>query len=78
MLHKPDQELHIVGPSRRKQDTAALGHEFVSFLRKAGADLVHKADNIYVRPEAQERTGDKEHPTTASTATNEPAAGGSI
>ena len=79
MLHKPDQELHIVGPSRGKKQTSALGHELVSFLRKAGADLVQgEADNIYVRPNSEERNGDREHPTTASTVTNEPAAGGSI
>jgi len=55
MLHKPDQELHIVGPLRRKEDTSALGYEFLSFLRKAGAHLVQGgADNVYVRLEPRE------------------------
>ena len=79
MLHKPDQELHIVGPSRRKEDTSALGHEFLAFLRKAGVQLTQgEADNVYVRPSLNGKNGKKEHPTTASTATNEPAAGGPI
>jgi hypothetical protein len=56
MLRKPDQDLHIVGPSRRKEDTSAFGLEFVAFLRKAGARLIQgEADNLYVRQESEEK-----------------------
>lgn len=73
------QELHIVGPSRRKEDTSALGHEFVSFLRKAGAQLAQgESDNSYVRPNSDEQNKGKEPPTSAWTPTNKPSAGGSI
>ena len=50
MLRKPDQDLLIVGPSRRKEDTSSLGFEFVAFLRKSGARLKQGAnDNVFVR-----------------------------
>jgi len=36
---KPDQELFIVGPSGRKQDTEDFALSLVEFFRSAGADL---------------------------------------
>ena len=50
MLRKPDQDVYIVGPSRRKEDTAALGRDFLSFLREIGAArLQGESDSVYVR-----------------------------
>jgi hypothetical protein len=50
MLRKPNQDLLIVGPARRKEDTSSLGFEFVAFLRKSGARLKQGAnDNVFVR-----------------------------
>jgi hypothetical protein len=50
MLRKPDQDVYIVGPSRRKEDTATLGIEFVSFLSCVGVLLIPgENDNVYVR-----------------------------
>jgi len=37
---KPDQDVYIVGPSRRKEDTGALGLSFIAFIRDAGVTLV--------------------------------------
>jgi hypothetical protein len=37
---KPDQDIYIVGPSRRWEDTDAFGRSFVGFLCAAGAVLV--------------------------------------
>jgi hypothetical protein len=36
---KPDQDISIVGPARRKEITEAFGLSFVTFLRAAGAQL---------------------------------------
>ena len=56
MLAKPDQDLHIVGPSTRKQETSDFGLKFVAFLREAGARLTRgEADNVYVRPNSEEK-----------------------
>lgn len=50
MLSKPDQDVYIVGPARRKEDTAILGMNFVSFLCGVGACLRSgEGDNVYVR-----------------------------
>jgi len=50
MLRKPDQDVYIVGPSRRKEDTASLGTDFVSFLSGVGVLLIRgEGDNVYVR-----------------------------
>ena len=47
---KPDQDIYVVGPSRRKQKTEAFGLAFVDFLRCAGADLVRgEDDHTFVR-----------------------------
>jgi len=47
---KPDQYPTIVGPSRRKEATKALGLVFVDFLRSAGVPLVRgKGDACFVR-----------------------------
>jgi hypothetical protein len=43
---KQDQEIYVVGPSRRWEDTDAFGRSFVDFLRAAGAILV-KSDNVF-------------------------------
>ncbi len=54
---KPDQDIYIVGPCRRKEDTAALGHSFVDFLRQAGASLVRGEDECsFVRKGADTET----------------------
>lgn len=51
-LPKPDQDIYLVGPSRSKEDTSALGLEFVEFLRKAGAHLRKgEGQNVFVRQE---------------------------
>jgi hypothetical protein len=39
-LRKPDQDVLIVGPARRKEDTEAFGLTFVHFLQEAGVDLI--------------------------------------
>ena len=39
-LRKPDQDPCIIGPSRRKEETAALGLGIVAFLQSAGVTLV--------------------------------------
>jgi hypothetical protein len=50
MLRKPDQDVYIVGPSRPKEDTAALGEDFLSFLRAIGSTLLQgDTDSLYVR-----------------------------
>jgi hypothetical protein len=36
---KPDQDIYIVSPARRKKNTETLGLSFVAFLRAAGAQL---------------------------------------
>lgn len=41
---KPDQDIYIVGPSRRRVDTEAFGLALVEFLRETGADLVPGKD----------------------------------
>lgn len=49
---KPDQDLYIVGPSGKREDTAALGLELIAFLNRAGATLLRVADeNKFVRKE---------------------------
>jgi hypothetical protein len=48
---KPDQDIYIVGPDRRKEDTEAFGLSLVDFLRNAGALLAQGEDNCsFVRP----------------------------
>jgi len=50
MLRKPDQDVYIVGPSRPKEDTAALGEDFLSFLRAIGSTLLRgDTDSVYIR-----------------------------
>lgn len=50
MLRKPEQDLYIVGPSRRKEDTVPFGMEFVSFLSSVGAFLIRgEGENVYIR-----------------------------
>ncbi|MBK1790039.1 hypothetical protein [Persicirhabdus sediminis] len=50
MLRKPDQDVYIVGPSRPKEDTAALGEDFLAFLRATGSTLLQgDTDSIYIR-----------------------------
>lgn len=39
-----DQEVHIVGPSGKKEITAALGDSLVLFLNKAGTKLIPSDD----------------------------------
>jgi len=52
-FRKPDQDVHIVGPSRRKDLTTAFGHSVLEFLRQAGADLVPGEDEFtFVRKAA--------------------------
>ncbi len=47
---KPAQDIYIVGPSRRKEDTATLGMEFVSFLNGVGVHLMRgEGNNVYFR-----------------------------
>ena len=47
---KPDQDVYIVGPSLKKERTAAFGQEVLRFLRDAGAVLVREKDDCtYVR-----------------------------
>jgi hypothetical protein len=49
-LPKPDQEVYVVGPRRRKKITEAFGLSFVEFLRAAGVILVPgEKDNCFVR-----------------------------
>jgi len=42
---KPDQDVYVVGPSRRKQKTEAFGLALVGFLRRAGAAFVRGEDD---------------------------------
>jgi hypothetical protein len=50
MLRKPDQEVYVVGPERRKKTTEAFGLSFVEFLRAAGVMLVPgEKENCFVR-----------------------------
>jgi hypothetical protein len=47
---KPDQDLHIVGPSSQKERAEELGLSLVAFLRDAGADLIQGTTaNCFVR-----------------------------
>lgn len=47
---KPDQDVYIVGPSRKKEDTSNFGYSFIDFLRKSGVSLVEGKDEfIFVR-----------------------------
>ena len=47
---KPDQELYIVGPSRRKDLTTNFGLSVVALLRQAGASLEQSDDEcLFVR-----------------------------
>jgi len=39
-----DQNIYIVGPSRRQEVTASFGHKFVEFVRQAGTSLVPGED----------------------------------
>jgi hypothetical protein len=60
-VHKPDQDVYSVGPSRRKKTTAAFGLAFVEFLCRAGATLVRRdGDCTFVR--AAGGTGEQEEP----------------
>ena len=43
--HKPDQDIYIVGPPRRKAITEKFGLAFVAFIRAAGAPLVQGETN---------------------------------
>ena len=53
MLRKPDQEVYVVGPDRRKKVTEAFGLSFVEFLRAAGVILVPgEKDDCFVRSES--------------------------
>jgi hypothetical protein len=44
-LRKPDQEVYIVGPTGKKENTAAFGRSFVDYLRESGASLVAGDDD---------------------------------
>ena len=47
---KPDQEVYIVGPERRKKITEKFGLDFAEFLRESGAQLVRNdKDNGFDR-----------------------------
>lgn len=47
---KADQNVYVVGPSRRKEDTRSLGLSFVAFLCSAGLTLVEdEKENCFVR-----------------------------
>ena len=46
---KAGQGLYVVGPSRSKGQTAALGMSFVDFLRASSADLILASDTCFVR-----------------------------
>ena len=64
MLRKPDQDVYIVGPSRRKEDTATLGTEFVSFLSCVGVLLIPgENDNIYVREASRTKNIQQDAPS---------------
>lgn len=57
---RPDQDVHVVGPSARKEATARFGLEFVALLRQAGAPLVKgKDDCTFIRcaGKAEPQTG---------------------
>ena len=48
--HYPDQDVHRVGPTGRKNEIAAFGHLLLDFLRKAGANLMQgENDCTFVR-----------------------------
>ncbi len=54
-LRKPEQDIHIIGPSGPKAKTEALGLALVAFLRAAGADLVDgPTPDGFVRRQAAE------------------------
>jgi hypothetical protein len=42
---KPDQDVYIVGPSGKREETAAFGLRFVEFLRESGVPLVLGMDD---------------------------------
>jgi hypothetical protein len=74
MLRKPNQDLLIVGPARRKEDTSSLGLEFVAFLLKSGARLTEGSnDSVFVRELSKENKKAENHPTKPSNSTSEPA-----
>lgn len=57
---RPEQDVYTVGPSRRRDDTAAFGNQFVGFLRRAGVALSQIDRNSF---EVNGNT--KAHPTSA-------------
>jgi hypothetical protein len=57
MLPKPDQDVYIVGPEGRREKTATLGMEFITFLREVGVTLAPgKDNNVYVREISNEKS----------------------
>ncbi|MFN0125626.1 MAG: hypothetical protein ACKV19_02940 [Verrucomicrobiales bacterium] len=49
-VRKPNRSLHVVGPARPQEVTAAFAMEFVHFLQNAGARLTQSpSENAFVR-----------------------------
>ncbi|HAH20586.1 MAG: hypothetical protein A2Y00_01085 [Omnitrophica WOR_2 bacterium GWF2_43_52] len=42
---KPGQDIHAIGPARRREETEAFGLLFVDFLRSSGVELVQGEKN---------------------------------
>jgi hypothetical protein len=51
-LFKPGQDIYVIGPSRRKQETEVFALAFVDFLRRANLPLTREGDARFVRSEA--------------------------
>ncbi len=51
----PDQELYLIGPPGKKEDTTAFGHSLLDLLRKSGVSLIPSEDECHfqrmVRPD---------------------------
>ncbi|MHC4911379.1 MAG: hypothetical protein ACYTE5_00025 [Planctomycetota bacterium] len=56
---KPDQDVYIVGPHRRKEDAVAFGRSLLDFLRQAGASLVKGQDECSFVRKAPDTETDK-------------------
>ena len=68
---KPEQDVYIVGPTRRKKDTASFGMEFVGFLRQAGAALEQGEDDCTFTRTTEGTNRNGETPANPSTHSDE-------
>lgn len=65
MLSKPNPDVHIIGPGRSKELTAAFGREFLTFLECSGVILAQgENDCVFVRKSKE----NEEDPSNESSA----------